>query len=200
VRADLELLTAWRGGSKAAGGELFERHFECLRRFFRTKVPMTDVEDLVQRTLLACLESVDGFRAEARFRTYLLTIARRELYGFFNRNNRDKIRQGLDCTVSSIRDLGISPSRAALASEEQVIIADAMAALPVDFQVTLELYYWEQLRGPELAEVLEISPNTVRTRLHRARAALREALARVRFGDISDAHLEDSVAGIGAQL
>ncbi|MGH1340948.1 MAG: RNA polymerase sigma factor [Nannocystales bacterium] len=198
--ADFDLLTAWRGGDKSAGSELFERHFESLRRFFRTKAPVNEVEDLVQRTLLACLESVANFRAEAKFRTYLFTIARRELYGFIERRTRDKIGKGLEQSVGSIRDLGISPSRAALANEEQTLIAEAMSNLPVDAQVTLELYYWEQIRGPELAEVLGISPATVRTRLHRARAALREALQHVRFGALDEARLDESVSKLGAQL
>lgn len=200
VTSDLQLLTSWRDGKKAAGSELFERHFESLRRFFRTKAPIHEVEDLVQRTLLACLESVDKFRAEAQFRTYLFTIARRELYGFIERRTRDKIGKGLDETVSSIRDLGISPSRAALANQEQALVAEAMANLPVDFQITLELYYWEQIRGPELAEILGISAATVRTRLYRARTALREALQHLRVTDLDDAHLEASVGVLGAAM
>ncbi len=200
MATDFELLTGWRDGDKAAGSALFERHFESLRRFFRTKAPINEVEDLVQRTLLACLESVTNFRAEAQFRTYLFTIARRELYDFIERRTRDKIGKGLDETVSSIRDLGISPSRAALASQEQALVAEAMSNLAVDFQVTLELYYWEQIRGPELAQILGIAPATVRTRLHRARTALREALQAIRAPEFDDARLDESVGNLGVQL
>ena len=194
MTSDLDLLTAWRDGDKASGSALFERHFESLRRFFRTKAPIGEVEDLIQRTLVSCLESVANFRAEAKFRTYLFTIARRELYHFLERGTRDRVRDGLDETVSSIRDLGISPSRAAVASEEQAMIAEAMLHLPVDFQVTLELYYWEQLRGPELAEVLGISPATVRTRLHRAREALRKSLEALKVDPLDDERLADSIS------
>lgn len=197
---DRELLDAWRAGDQSAGSELFQRHFNRLRRFFRTKVPINDVEDLIQRTLMSCLESVAGFRGDAKFQTYLFTIARRELYGYIRRKTRDQVADGLDETVSSIRDLGISPSRAALALQEHQLIAEAMQTLPVDFQVTLELYYWEQLRGPELAEVLQISPATVRTRLHRAREALRSSLQRLRNEELGEAELEASVNGIGKAL
>jgi len=200
LASDRELLGAWRDGDQSSGSALFQRHFKSLRRFFRTKVPINDVEDLIQRTLMSCLESVANFRGDAKFQTYLFTIARRELYAYIRRKTRDKIADGLDETVSSIRDLGMSPSRAALALQEHQLIAEAMQTLPVDFQVTLELYYWEQLRGPELATVLQISPATVRTRLHRAREALRSSLERLRSEEVEEAELEESVHGIGKAL
>jgi RNA polymerase sigma-70 factor (ECF subfamily) len=91
---------------------------------------------------------------------------------------------------------------AAVQQQERALVAEAMRQIPVDFQITLELYYWEQLTGPELAEVLGISPTTVRTRLHRAREALRASLERLRNDDapISDADLESSVHGLSADL
>ena len=57
---------------------------------------------------------------------------------------------------------------AAVAQEQQVLLVAAMQRIPVDFQITLELSYWEHLSGPEIAEVLGISSTTVRTRLLRA--------------------------------
>jgi RNA polymerase sigma-70 factor (ECF subfamily) len=195
VDRDFELLTQWRDGDKTAGNDLFQRHFESVRRFFRNKVDLKDAEDLIQRTFLACVEAVPKFRGDSSFRTYLFTIARRELCHYIRRKTRDAARNEPDLTVTSIMDLGISPSVAAVVEQERAIIAEAMRRIPVDFQITLELYYWEQLKGPELAEVLGIAPATVRTRLHRAREALREMLQKLRAGDVavSDEDLESSV-------
>lgn len=202
VADDFELLQRWRDGDNPAGNELFERHFKSIRRFFRNKVELRDAEDLIQRTFLACVEAIVRFRAEASFRTYLFTIARRELCHYIRRKTRSAARNEPDLTVSSIVDLGISPSVAAVQQQERALVAEAMRQIPVDFQITLELYYWEQLTGPELAEVLGISPTTVRTRLHRAREALRASLERLRNDDapISDADLESSVHGLSADL
>jgi DNA-directed RNA polymerase specialized sigma24 family protein len=74
VREDLELLAAWRGGDRDAGGELFDRHFVSIRRFFRSKVG-DDYEELVQRTFTRCVEGQQRFRGEGKFRSYLFAIA-----------------------------------------------------------------------------------------------------------------------------
>ncbi len=198
---DRELLERWRDGDTTAGSALFERHFESLRRFYRSKVAVTEVEDLMQRALLSCLESVASFRGDSSFRTYLFVIARRELYDHIERKARAARREVPDLGVTSIRDGGVTPSMVALAREHHAIIAEAMLQIPVDFQITLELFYWEQLRGPELAEVLGISPTTVRTRLHRAREALRGKLSQLAPTLSTDAAtLESTVMGLGRVL
>ncbi len=198
MRKDAELLQAWKDGDNAAGNELFDRHFDSLRRFFRNKVDITEVEDLMQRTLLACLEVVPKFRGEASFRTYLFVIARRQLVDYIRRKTRKENREAPDLGVSSIADFGITPSRAAFEQEVQALLAQAMQSIPVDFQITLEMYYWEQLKGPELAEVLGISPTTVRTRLHRAREALRKQLAQL-HSSVAEAD-DDTLAARLAEL
>lgn len=195
---DRELLKRWRDGDRSAGNDLFDRHFDSLRRFFGSKLPVTDVEDVLQRTMVSCLESVERFRGDSSFRTYLFVIARRELYDYLTRRNRAASRDDPDLGVTSIQDVGLTPSLFAAAREQHRVIVEAMQRIPVDFQVTLELFYWEQLQGPELAEVLGITPTTVRTRLHRARQALRKELQRAAPGlDHGDDALGRSIVQLG---
>ena len=169
---DFDLLDAWRAGDRSAGNALFGRHFDCICRFFRNKVALPLVEDLVQETFLSCLESKDDFRKQSSFRTFLFCVARRRLYDHFRRKQSSPI----DFTTSSIADLGASPSQDLARRQEQRLLLRALRAIPVDHQVALELYYWEGMEGREIAGVLGISPHTARSRLHRARQALREAL------------------------
>ena len=56
------------------------------------------------------------------------------------------------------------------------LLARALRSIPLDLQVALELHYWEELSGPELAAVLEIPEGTVRSRLRRGRELLAERL------------------------
>lgn len=176
VRDDFELLEAWRDGDRDAGSALFERHFERLYRFFRTKVS-SGADDLVQQTFMACVQSRDGFRGDASFRTYLYTAARSKLYTYLERRRREAGR--VDWGVTSCADLGISPSGVVAKHEEQRLLLLGLRRLPVEMQTALELYYFEQVRGPELAALLGVPEGTVRSRLRRGRELLRERLLEI---------------------
>ena len=176
---DLELLERWRHGDKSAGGELFHRHFAALRRFFRNKVSYEESEDLVQKTFLACVEGRERFRGDSSFRTYLFAAARRILYRHLEKRHRDVVNAGLDMSVSSLHDLGASPSGVAAANEQQARVLAALRHIPVEMQLMMELFYWEEMKGPELAAVMDIAETTVRTRLHRARARLKAELEKM---------------------
>lgn len=172
---DAELLDRWRDGEQAAGSALLARHFRRLLRFFYGKVG-EDAEDLIQATMLACIEARDRFRGEASFNTYLFAIARTTLYRYFRERER---QNDFDPQVTSLRDLGTSPTGAIDRRERESLIRVAMAELPVEQQIMLELRYWEELPPRELATVFTLDPTTARTRLHRARVALREAVDRI---------------------
>ena len=172
--SDLELLDAWRQGDAAAGNALFDRHFRALFRFFRNKVN-DGIDDLVQQTFLACVEGRDRFRQHATFRTYMYAAARNILYRSFERRQRDAAR--IDFGVTSARDLGTSPESALGRCGEHRLLLAALRAIPLDFQVALELYYWEGLTGPELARALEVPEATVRSRIRRGLQHLRRQLA-----------------------
>ena len=66
MRGDEELLAAWRAGDRDAGGELVDRHFAAISRFFRNKVTSEDdATELVSQTFLACTASKERFRGAA---------------------------------------------------------------------------------------------------------------------------------------
>jgi RNA polymerase sigma-70 factor (ECF subfamily) len=176
VADDFELLVAWREGDKAAGNVLFDRHFNALYRFFRNKVSQ-GAEDLVQQTFLACVQAREHFRGDSSFRTYLFTAARSKLYTHLDRRRREDER--VDWGVTSCADLGISPSGIMARNEQQRLLLLGLRSLPLDLQVALELYYFEQMRGPALAEVLGVPEGTVRSRIRRGQQLLREGIERL---------------------
>lgn len=179
---DRALLRAWRDGDRDAGSTLVERHFETVHRFFRLKID-TDVDDLIQRTFLGALESVDRFRGDAAFRTFLLSIARNQLLLHFRERARANRR---DVEEMSALELGAdaSPSLLAVNRQEQKLLLSALRQLPLQLQLTVELLYWEQLSVAEAAEVLDIPAGTVKSRAARARDMLR---ARIAASGVSDA-------------
>ena len=173
--SDFDLLEAWREDDDAAGRELFARHFESVYRFIRNKVD--DVaEDLTQQTFMGCVQGKDKFRGDSSFRTYLFMIARKRLYSYLRENHRR--RDPVEFHSTSVIDIGlVSPSRVLAEREEQKLLLRALRRLPVDMQVALELFYWEELGVSEIADVLETPVGTVKSRLQRARARLDELLA-----------------------
>jgi len=181
VSDDLALLAAWREGDRGAGNQLVERHLRTLYSFFRTKVD-GEVDELIQRTFLACVESRDKFRGEASFRTYLFAVARNEVHGYYRR--RDRRSDESDLALQSVADLGTSPSGIALRHAEHRLLLEALRSIPLDYQIALELFYWENMTGGELAVVLGVPEGTARTRINRGRAALNDAL--VRLADSSE--------------
>jgi RNA polymerase sigma-70 factor, ECF subfamily len=171
---DDTLLEHWRAGDNRAGNALFERHFRGLLRFFRNKIA-TGVEDLVQETLLACVRGRDRLRDDRSFRAYLFATARFQLYEHIRRT----AKQPVDLETHSVEDVAPGLSSMYAKKHEQRLLLDALRRLPIELQVTLELYYWEGLSGPELAAALDLSEPAVRGRIRRGAARLREEIERL---------------------
>lgn len=170
---DIALLDRWRGGDAEAGQSLFERHFDSIFGFFETKCE-ADADELTQATFLACLRAKDQFRKESSFRTYLFAIARNELYRVLRERQRRDAK--IDFQLSSIADLVSTPGTRIARNQEHRQLVDALRQLPVEQQTLLELHYWEDMEIGQLAEIFDSPAATIRTRLHRARKALRERI------------------------
>lgn len=172
---DLQLLHAWREGDAAAGEALFERHFEAVYGFFCNKLGGHAVDDLVQQTFLGCLEGRDRFREESSFRTYLFAIAHRQLMKYRERWGKARER-GADFDVDRVEGLENSPSQLIVDHAEQALLVRALRRIPLDLQVVLELFYWENMRSHEIASIIDVPHGTARSRLRRARDKLAETL------------------------
>jgi len=186
--SDHELLQAWQAGDRRAGATLFERHFDAIARFFRGKLG-DDVQDLVQRTFLDLVESRERVDATASVRAYLFGIARHRLIDHL----RARAIRDVDPAVTSLAELATSPSAALARHDAQRLLQIALRQLPLEQQMTLELAYWEGLRGAEIATAMGIGANTVRSRLSRAREALRELLQQLEADPTLVATLTDDV-------
>ncbi|MEZ4361255.1 MAG: RNA polymerase sigma factor [Kofleriaceae bacterium] len=183
--SDLELVARWRSGEQAAGEALFAKYFDALYRFFATKC--ADPGDLTQATLLSVVRSRQQFAGRSSFRTYLFSIARNELYDHLRAQKRVR---AFDPAVSSIIDLVTTPATRLDRGEDHRRLCLALRRLPVEQQTLLELHYWEDLDASALAEVFDAPPATIRTRLHRARLALRACLLE------SDDSLRSSITSV----
>lgn len=172
---DDSLLAGWCAGDRAAGEALVARHYASVLRFFRTKAG-PEADDLTQRTFLRCAEAGARFRGDASVKSFLFGIARNVLLEHIRANIRDR---QVDFSVSSILDVNPRASTLAFRKAEQRRMVQALQQTPLDTQIVLELYYWEELSVEEVARVVDVPPGTVKSRLHRGREQLREALERI---------------------
>jgi RNA polymerase sigma factor (sigma-70 family) len=183
---ELALLEAWRSGDARAGDRLFRRHFDAVYWFFATKVDH-GADDLAQDTFAAVVRNREQVGTRHSFRAYLFAVARSKLIDRLRMGNH-----GFDPMVSSVVDLGTSPTSAIGRRQEQAQLLSALRRIPVDMQTVLELYYVERLQGAEISEALELPLGTVRSRLRRALEALRELL-RAEGGEAASVPGEDDI-------
>lgn len=152
-----------------------------LARFFRGKVHGA-VEDFVQETLVRCVARHESLAPDSSFRAYMFTVARHLLFAHYRKSSG---REQFDVDDLSLADLSPSPSSHLHRDHKKRLMCAALREIPLQSQLVLELYYWEELSVPEVATVLEIPVGTVKSRLHRARAQLREKVEVVGRNDVA---------------
>ena len=131
----------------------------------------------MQDTLVACIASRDRFRRESSFRTYLFGTARHVLWQHLKKRRRDP--DEFDPEASSMHEIGPSPSSALAKKAEHRLLLEGLRRLPLEQQVLLELYHFQELTAIELAAMYEVSEVALRGRLHRAKDRLRTEMERV---------------------
>lgn len=153
---------------------LIQAEWPKLRRFFRTKVSESDVLDLAQNTLLAYVES--GGPSEAGHeRAFLWGIARKQVLKHYEKHRR--VGVAFDSTIHGAGDL--APSLSSKLDLRNRLVA-ALASLPADQQMAIELRHGEGLQLDEVAAALDVSLATAKRYLAAAEQKLEAALGDLR--------------------
>ncbi|HEV8550771.1 MAG TPA: RNA polymerase sigma factor [Polyangiaceae bacterium] len=166
------LLVHWRSGDREAGNQLLHRYVPELTGFFHRR-SAGNTDELVQRTLLACTQSLAGFEGRSTFRTYLYGIARNQ-YLMFRRAEAFASRTPV--TLATLPDE--SPSQLAAVRQEQVLVMLALQRVEPIFSVVLKKYYWEDQSLADIGRELGVPVGTVKSRLARGRGSLKANLAK----------------------
>ncbi len=188
-------MVAWRDGDRRAGGELVRSHIKLVKSFFNAKVGEPQlVDELVQRTFVACVVGVERFRGDSNFRTWLFAIANNVLREHYREQRREeRFQWGPISVMDSARGLGSMIA----SSQQRRRLLVALRRISAESRILLELYYWEDLTAPELAESLGIPVGTVRSRIGKAKLELRaelDTMARVRERSVAAVARPASVA------
>src|SRR5271170_847581 len=169
ARSDEQLMIDFSHGSADAFEELFLRYKQPLFGFFRRRIADTGrAEELTQDTFVAVVRASGRYVPSATFRTWLYAIGytilraerrKRAFRAMFLREDPDVRDPGKDNTI-----------------DIDLFMRDALCKLDREEREILLLREFEQLSYAEIAEVLRLPVNTVRSRLFRARTALRDLL------------------------
>jgi RNA polymerase sigma factor (sigma-70 family) len=178
--SDSALLARWRNGDRTAGLCLLRREVQPIRRYFARRVSCrADVEDLVQRTLLASVDALPRFRRDAELSRFVRAIASKLLLRYRRDGERARLRLDAEVRPDAMQAGQPSPLAWVCHADDLQRLRDAFRELPDGSARLLHLRYWEERDTSEIAQLLEVNPGAVRTRLHRARHEVKRALTGV---------------------
>ena len=135
-----------------------------------------DAQDVVQEAYLRAFKSFGGFHG-SNGRAWLLTIVRNTSYTLLKKNRAVDLTTTFDEEIHPSGHESVSPATLLERSEDADLVREAMDKLPVDFREILVLRHLEGLSYKEIADIAQIPPGTVMSRLARARGKLKECLA-----------------------
>ena len=145
-----------------------------LNFFYRSVSNVATSEDLAQQTFINLYKARDYYEVKAKFSTYLFKIARNVLINDYRRSTRAPAL----CELNDEIDSSAEPDRHLEINEIEEIFMRATEALPENQRTAILLYKQQQLTYEEIAEAMGSTVGAVKTWIHRARLALREALER----------------------
>lgn len=169
------------------GFEQIVKHYSAMIFSLAARlVGPAEAEDIVQETFLRAYRGLESFRGESSLKTWLYTIALnrvrarhgtlarlRELFKSRSRAGDDDAPTELDLAA----DPGATPEETAVRREQRARLRQAVQNLPEEFRLAVVLRDLEGLSYGEVAEALKVPIGTVRSRLARGRAILKEALS-----------------------
>lgn len=170
---DEALIERWRRGDERAARKLVERHSPGLARFAASLGEWEQVDELVQDTMVRAFASIDGFRGESSFRTWLFTIMRRLLLDSRRRESR---RRDIMPLEDAVQGSEFGALDRLVAEETQVRMVMALEKLTWLQREVFALRVSEGLAYKEIADALGTTEGAARVHYHNALRQVKEVL------------------------
>jgi len=145
----------------------------------------SEAEDVAQEVFITVFKTIDSFREEAKFSTWLYRVAVNHCKNRIKYLSRryDRAQDELDENASAVVSSGPAgpmprPDRAVEGAQLDKVLQDAIATLDEDHRLVIVLREIEDLSIEEICEITGLPDGTVKSRLHRARLALRKKIAK----------------------
>jgi len=165
------LVAAARDGDRAAFGRLYDRYARMVHGVLLAKVPVGEVDDLVQEVFLLALRRLATLREAGSFGAWLAAIARNLANDYYRRSVPEEPLAD-DASHNDVERK--NPGRD---EDPAAAILDAITALPDAYRETLILRLVEGMTGPEIAARTGLTHGSVRVNLHRGMQQLRAKLS-----------------------
>ncbi len=184
---DHHLIVQFKEGSMEAMEAIVDRYENQIFTFgLKMCGQLQDAEDITQETFLNAFKYLNSFREETKLKNWLFKIA---ATACIRKRRKKKCEPDRELSLESftnengapetydIPDWSDNPSDKVLQAEMKQVINDAIKTLPHKYKLVFNLRDIQGFSTKETAEILEISIESVKTRLHRARLALREKIS-----------------------
>jgi len=166
----VSLVAAAREGDRGAFGRLYERYARMVHGILLGRVPVAEVEDLVQDVFVRAMRQVHTLRDVNAFGGWLATVARNRANDYHRRSV-----ETVEFTEEAPSQAPETP-RSSTAGDDGAAILGVIRGLPEAYRETLILRLVEGMTGPEIAERTGLTAGSVRVNLHRGMQMLREKL------------------------
>jgi RNA polymerase sigma-70 factor, ECF subfamily len=175
AKSDEALLKAIAGGSQAAMRALYAKHNLRVFRFITRMVNDTvRAEDLVSEVFIEVWSQAGRFEGRSQVSTWILSIARFKALSSLRRRGE----VALDETFAeSIADTADTPEQAVLGKDRSAQLRSCLAQMSREHREVIDLVYYHEKSVEEVAEIIQLPKNTVKTRMFYARKRLGELLS-----------------------
>ena len=149
-----------------------------------------DADEVAQEAFLSAWKGLPNFRGESRFSTWLYQLTTHAAIDLMRREKRQAAAEDIDEITAA--DDGPSPQQQVERTETQREIRSALMQLPEEYRQVLLLRFMQELSYEEIGRALKLPVGTVKSRLNRAKAQLKDILSRSGnlFGAVSVIHTE----------
>ena len=171
---DVDLMERLKNGDQSAMQVLYTRHYQRIYRFIlRQLKDETMAEDIVNEVFLDCWRSASKFEGRSSVTTWLTAISYNKSISYLRKRKEAQMGDG---QAEAMVDDADSPQTELMKGDKGDKIRSAISKLSKQHAAVIDLAYYHEMSINEIAEVLDVPANTIKTRLFHARKNLHEIL------------------------
>lgn len=170
----LEHITQAQNNNQQAFTALYDEYKNLVYCLIKNRITNdSDIQDVMQEAFINAFNSIHTLKEPKKFKNWLLSIADKKAVDFYRRNRKKNEQISLDSepSIDESEDYKAEfiPSELLETEETRNYIMELVSKLPKEQNVTVFLYYYQQMSVSDIAEVMECSEGTVKSRLNYAR-------------------------------